>query len=66
MKNSHLRMLALVAATLTIGACAGGSGHQASTTTDTTVTPVKVRDTTVVEKKVDVTTDTLKKTHNKP
>lgn len=66
MQTSRSRMLALVAAALTIAACAGGSSHQASTSTDTTLTPIKARDTTVVEKKVDVTTDTVKKTHNKP
>jgi hypothetical protein len=36
------------------------------TATDTTITPVKTTDTTIVQKKVNVKVDTVVKTHNKP
>jgi hypothetical protein len=64
MKTSLVLVVALALAT----ACGhGGSSDSAATTvTDTVVTPVKTTDTTVVQKKVDVQVDTLKKTHNKP
>jgi hypothetical protein len=66
MPRIHIREFMFVAAFVVTAAalvaCGGGSSHESTTTTDTTVTPVKVRDTTVV----DVTTDTVKKTHNKP
>jgi len=58
--------LAIALAASALVACGGGSSHESTTTADTSVTPVHVRDTTVVEKKVDVTRDTVKKTHNKP
>jgi hypothetical protein len=52
---------------LTTACGRGGSSDSAATTvTDTVVTPVKTTDTTVVQKKVDVQVDTVKKTHNKP
>ncbi len=48
-------------------ACTPGEGRNAEkTTTDTVVTPTHVTDTTVVQKKVDVKVDTLKKTKNAP
>jgi len=54
---------------LVAAACNPGESHSTEkTVTDTAVTPVHATDTTVVQKKekVDVTTDTLKKTHKKP
>jgi hypothetical protein len=66
MRLSHRQLLVLGATAMTVAACAGGSSHETSTTTDTTVTPVKARDTTVVQKTVDVKVDTTKKTNNKP
>jgi len=52
---------------LVLGVNACGESHDTTkTVTDTTVTPVHQADTTVVQKKVDVTTDTLKKTHKRP
>ena len=48
-------------------ACTPGEGRNAEkTSTDTVVTPAHVTDTTVVQKKVDVKVDTLKKTKNAP
>jgi hypothetical protein len=66
MRLSHRQLLVLGAAAMTVAACAGGSGHETSTVTDTTITPVKARDTTVVQKTVDVKVDTTKKTDKKP
>jgi hypothetical protein len=62
MKPLFLGALAIVAA------CnAGESRDTTKTVTDTTVTPAqRPMDTTVVQKKVDVSTDTVKKTHKKP
>ena len=52
---------------LLAAACTPGESKSTEkTVTDTAVTPVHATDTTVVQKKVDVTTDTLKKTHKKP
>ncbi len=59
-----MRLLA-IAGLLVLAACTGGESHETTKTTDTTVTPARVTDTTVVQKKADVTTDTVKKTHNK-
>jgi len=53
-------------ALLVVGCSAGGSHDTTRTVADTTVTPVKTTDTTVVQKKVDVKVDTVKKTHNRP
>jgi hypothetical protein len=50
---------------LLAAACTPGEKNTEKTVTDTAVTPVHATDTTVVQKKVDVTTDTVKKTHNK-
>jgi hypothetical protein len=48
-------------------ACTPGEGRSAEkTSTDTVVTPTKTTDTTVVQKKVDVKVDTLKKTKHAP
>jgi hypothetical protein len=59
-------MFRVLAIALVIVGCNPGGSHETSrTSTDTTVTPVKTTDTTVVEKKVDVNVDTTKKTHNK-
>jgi hypothetical protein len=66
MRLSNRHLLVLAAAAITVAACAGGSSRETSTTTDTTITPVKARDTTVVQKTVDVKVDTTKKTNNKP
>lgn len=66
MRLPNRRLLVLSAAAVTLAACAGGTSHSSSTMTDTTVTPVKAKDTTVIEKKVDVTVDTTKKTNHKP
>jgi hypothetical protein len=55
-----------VMALLVAGCSAGGDHESTRTTADTTVTPVKATDTTVVQKKVDVQVDTVKKTHKKP
>ena len=52
---------------LGIMACTPGEGRNAEkTSTDTVVTPAHVTDTAVVQKKVDVKVDTLKKTKNAP
>jgi hypothetical protein len=52
---------------LGIMACTAGEGRSAEkTSTDTVVTPTHVTDTTVVQKKVDVKVDTLKKTKHTP
>ena len=45
----------LIAGVVALAACNGGESREAT----------KVTDTTVVQKKVDVSVDTLKKTHNK-
>ena len=57
--------LLTVAAMLAITACNARESHSTKTTTDTTVTPVHANDTTVVKEKVDVSVDTVKKTHHK-
>jgi hypothetical protein len=57
--------LLVIAGVLVLAACNGGESHETTKTTDTTVTPARVTDTTVVQKKSDVSVDTLKKTHNK-
>jgi PBP1b-binding outer membrane lipoprotein LpoB len=49
-----------------LAGCTGGDRQAARTTTDTTVTPVMTTDTTVVQQKVNVQVDTVKKTHHKP
>lgn len=54
----------MIAGALVLAACTGES-HETAKQTDTTVTPVHATDTTVVQRKVDVTSDTVKKTHNK-
>jgi PBP1b-binding outer membrane lipoprotein LpoB len=59
---SRIFVIALIVA----GCSAGGSKETTRTTSDTTVAPVKVKDTTVVQRQVDVKVDTVKKTHNKP
>jgi uncharacterized lipoprotein YajG len=52
---------------LALAACSAGESNASKTVTDTTVTPAqRPMDTTVVQKKVDVSTDTVKKTHKKP
>ncbi len=51
---------------LVVAACTPGEKSTEKTVTDTTVTPTHQTDTTVVQKKVDVTTDTIKKQHKKP
>jgi hypothetical protein len=52
---------------LGVMACTPGEGRSAEkTSTDTVVTPTKTTDTTVVQKKVDVKVDTLKKTKHAP
>jgi hypothetical protein len=57
--------LMLITVALFAAACnAGESRGTEKTVTDTTVTPSKATDTTVVQKKVEVQTDTVKKTHN--
>lgn len=62
-----MRLLVSLCGLLLVAACnAGESRDTTKTVTDTTITPVHPTDTTVVQKKVDVTTDTLKKTHKKP
>lgn len=55
----------LIAGVVALAACNGGESREATKVTDTTVTPTRATDTTVVQKKVDVSVDTLKKTHNK-
>jgi ABC-type glycerol-3-phosphate transport system substrate-binding protein len=59
-----MRHFLMIAGALVLAACTG-QAHESSQTTDTTVTPTHVTDTTVVQKKVDVNIDTVKKTHNK-
>ena len=66
MPRLPIRELMFAAAASALVACGGGSSHETTTTADTTITPVKARDTTVVQQKVDVKTDTVKKTNNKP
>ena len=62
-----MKTLPLCGLILVLAACNAGESHDtAKTVTDTTVTPVHQTDTTVVQKKVEVSTDTLKKTHKKP
>lgn len=56
--------ICVCAALLALACNPGESRGTEKTVTDTTVTPTHATDTTVVEKKVDVQTDTLKKTHN--
>lgn len=55
----------MITAVLALAGCNPGESHESTKTTDTTVTPTHVTDTTVVQKKVDVNVDTVKKTHNK-
>lgn len=58
-------MRLLILAGLLVGTACSVGESRSTKTTDTTVTPTRATDTTVVEKKVDVNVDTVKKTHNK-
>ena len=59
-------LLPLCGLVFVAAACNPGEKNTEKTVTDTAVTPVHQNDTTVVQKKVEVSTDTLKKTHKKP
>jgi len=59
-----MKLIPLCGLVILAAACnPGASRDTTKTVTDTTITPVHPTDTTVVQKKVDVTTDTIKKTH---
>jgi hypothetical protein len=59
-----MRLMLITTLALVAAACNPGEKNTEKTVTDTTVTPTHATDTTVVQKKVDVQTDTLKKTKN--
>ena len=61
----HRMRLLLIAGFLVLAACSGGESHETTKTTDTTVTPTRATDTTVVQKNTEVSVDTVKKTHHK-
>jgi len=60
-------MYRILAIMLRVAGCTTGGDRQTTrTTTDTTITPVKATDTTVVQRTVKVQVDTVKKTNNTP
>lgn len=63
-----MKPLLMIASLVVLAACNSGESRETTKTTDTTdttVTPTRSTDTTVVQKKVEVSADTVKKTHNK-